>query len=187
MSSANWTRRSQMIILILSRTPKYVWFILLALILLGLLCAKDRKMSAFRVLLLPIAMLSFSFYGIISDFGLDLPSLAPWLFSVVAAAVLGVRVPVPKDLQDVRYDADETQFSVPGSWMPLILMMLIFVSKYIITVLRTISGPDGMGNADILGSIVISPWFTFAVCALYGLYSGIFLARALVILRTRKS
>ena len=68
----------------------------------------------------------------------------------------------------VAYDASTAQFTVPGSWMPLALMMGIFFFRYAVAVVQAVKP----GILDTAPAAVV-------VAATYGVFSGLFMARAL--------
>ena len=76
----------------------------------------------------------------------------------------------------VAYDASTAQFTVPGSWMPLALMMGIFFFRYAVAVIHA-TNPDVFGTTT---AVVV-------VAGTYGLFSGMFMARALRVLAVMKS
>lgn len=146
----------------LSHTPPWVFAVLVALLLLGYLQSRNRTVTRGRLLLLPVAMLGFSLYGIIASFGpAPLPLLA-WAVGFVTVALLGAT-----RLQTAARQIAPGVFLVAGSWWPLALMMGVFFTRYAI----------GYAAAREL-PMVIEPWFVGAASALLGVFSGAFLARA---------
>jgi len=67
----------------------------------------------------------------------------------------------------VEYHATEKKFFVPGSWVPLAVIMAIFFAKYIYAVMHAL-------NADVISA----PLFIVVLSAVYGLLSGYFAAKA---------
>jgi hypothetical protein len=67
-----------MITQILSNTPLWVYGLFIALLVFGLQQARSRKVNAYLVFILPIAMIVLSITGISSSFGLTLLSLSMW-------------------------------------------------------------------------------------------------------------
>jgi hypothetical protein len=160
------------IVQIFRHTPLWVWGLLVALVLLGHLQSKTRLLSKQRVVIVPAAMLALSFNGIASTFGLNLLLIGVWtsVTLAVVAANLFLRLP-----RGVLYSAAADRISVPGSWMPLAFMMLIFFTKYTVAVKLALS-PE-LRHLEPFG---------IGACALYGVCSGFFLARAVEIARAGK-
>lgn len=153
-----------MIVQILSNTPGWVFALFLALLVLGLMQARTRTVRKIPALLLPAGMIALSLAGINSSFGLRPVPLASWTAALVIAGVVGHAL--FRD-ERVEYDAAEEKFLVPGSWVPLAVIMAIFFAKYVYAVMNAF-------NADVIST----PLFIVVVSAVYGLLSGYFAARA---------
>jgi hypothetical protein len=154
-----------MLMRILHGTPTWVFVLFVALVAVGLLQTRPRRLAPPRVALLPAAFLAFSLYGVISVFGMSAPVLLTWATGIAAAMLLNRTLRQPRG---VTWDAARGTFHIPGSWVPLTLMMVIFFTRYAITVSLALqpSLAGGLGFPSLAG---------FA----YGLMSGTFLARAL--------
>jgi hypothetical protein len=63
------TQQPHMLGAILKGTPVWVWGLLAALLALGASQLPDRKLSLPRVTMVPIAMLGFALFGMVSAFG----------------------------------------------------------------------------------------------------------------------
>ena len=74
--------------------------------------------------------------------------------------------------QRVEYDATAGTYFIPGSWVPLAVIMAIFFAKYVYAVMHALKAP-----------IIHTTPFIVAVSAVYGLLSGYFAARALNLVR----
>jgi hypothetical protein len=162
-----------MFIEILKHIPLWVFALFFALLGLGYFQSRDRTLSRTRVAILPVAMMAFSFYGVASAFGATPLGMTSWLAGVVIAATLGIAFGAPKR---VTYSPATSSFHVPGSWLPLALMMMIFFAKFAVNVAMAVAG-------DVASTSI----FIDAVSLCYGLFSGVFLARALVIWHSQKS
>ncbi len=127
----------------LFHTPYWVWALLAALIWLGVKQALARRVSLRRVTMLPAAMLVFSLYGTISAFGVAPQVLLVWLLACAGTTALLLQRALPPD---AHYDHASQQFSLPGSWVPLLLMMALFVVKYIVRATRAIQLHHGPGQ-----------------------------------------
>jgi len=136
---------------IVSGTPTWVWVLLAVLAWLGLRQALTQTASLRRVTLMPLALVALSLYGTVTVFGSQPLALLVWAMAAAASAFLVLRRPVP-----------------PGSWAPLALMMAIFCTKYAVGITNAI-------NPSFLHSTAVA----LTVSALYGLCSGVLIARAL--------
>ncbi|GAB2589640.1 hypothetical protein GCM10027034_22640 [Ramlibacter solisilvae] len=150
--------------LVLSHTPGWVWGLLAALLVLGFSQARDRQAGLARILLLPIAMGGYAIFGMVSAFGATPAVAAAWLMSgtVVAFALLRTG-----PAAGVRYDAATRQFFLPGSWVPMALILAVFLTRYVVNASLALH-PELKADADI----------AIATAALYGVFSGLFAGRA---------
>lgn len=163
-----------MIVQILSHTPAWVFVLFVVLLAFGLMQTRTRSVRKVPALLLPAGMIALSLAGIHSSFGLEALPLASWAAALALAAWLGYALFRDKR---VRYDATEAKFHVPGSWMPLVVIMAIFFAKYVYAVLRA-------NGADLVSAMP----FIVGLSAVYGLLSGYFAARGLnLIMRARQA
>jgi hypothetical protein len=154
-----------MAITILAHTPYWVFVLFVVLVGLGVMQGRPRNISRTRLAVLPLGMATLALLGVWSSFADHALALGAW--AVVAAGVVAasLRVPPPRG---ASWMPATKLYSVPGSWVPLALMMGIFFTKYAVAVLRAMD-PSALAGAGAIA----------ATCALYGLYSGVFLARAL--------
>ena len=157
---------------ILTHTPLWVFGLFFGLVYLGYLQSRTRQVSRGRLIVLPLAMLAWSLYSVWSTFDAHLTALAAWACAWVAVVVIGLAW-VPS--RRVAYDASTAQFTVPGSWVPLALMMGIFFFKYAVAVVHA----TNTGLLDTTVAVVV-------VAGTYGIFSGLFMARAVRVLGTMK-
>ena len=149
---------------IVSHTPVWVWGLLVALFALGLKQSRRATLGLKRVIILPVVMTGLSVLGVISAFGTAPAGLLAWAVAAIAVAGMVWQRPTP---EGTRYDAATGSFGVPGSWLPLALMMGIFATKYAV----------GISLAMHL-AFVQDAAFVMGICALYGAFSGVFIGRA---------
>lgn len=149
---------------IVSHTPLWVWAIFAALLWLGGSQLLPRRVTLRRITLLPVAMSGLSLYGVASAFGSDPMALACWMLALLATLIVTAERTLPAA---TRYHPADRSFSLPGSALPLALMMGIFVTKYAVGIVDA--------RAPQLLHVNGAPE---AVSLLYGLFSGLFLARS---------
>lgn len=157
----------QMLFSIVRQTPTWVWGLLAALLALGLSQVREREATLARVVLMPLGMATFSVVGLASAVGANpAGTLGAWLLAalLVAGASLCWRLQAPAG---VRYCVGKARFHLPGSGVPLLLILGIFFTKYIVGV-----------ELALQPALVRDTAFTLQVAALYGLFNGLFLARA---------
>ena len=149
---------------IVSNTPRWVWALLFALMALGASQLFSRVASRARVVRMSLFMTAFSLYGTVSAFGPDLQVLACWLAAASAVGYSVLRIPLGGD---TRYLPERRAFELPGSWVPLALMVGIFLVKYAVGVMMAMHLP-----------VVRAALFGPMLGLLYGAFSGVFLGRA---------
>lgn len=153
-----------MLLQILTATPKWVFVLFAALLWFGGAQMFARSVSLARVSAIAIGMAGFSLYGTASAFGRQPMALAAWLAGAALVSAWVLSRPLPAG---TRWDGARRRFLVPGSALPLALMMGIFFTKYGVAV-ATAMHPQLATHAS----------FALGCGALYGCFSGGFAARA---------
>lgn len=148
---------------ILSHTPLYVWAILAFLIQRGVAASVTREQPLGRLAILPLAMLLLSLLDLNGKFGLGAATLAAWLASATVAALASWQW-IGRDSVSAASVAGSVRQR--GSWLPLVLMLAIFVVKFSLAVLLAL-------RAEARHSVALA----LAASALFGLFNGIFFAR----------
>ena len=162
---------SFIILEIIKRTPMWVWAILATLVVLGALQMRDRLVSRTRLMVAPIGLGAYSLWGATAAFGIRPEVIVAWLagLAIAIAANRVLRWP-----HDARPDG-RGSFSVPGSVWPLVLMVSIFVLRYIVAVTLVFHR-----------EWATDPLFSLGMSLAYGALSGLFTARALRILGSER-
>ena len=153
-----------MLLEILKRTPIWVFVLFAVLLSYGLVQTRTRRLGRVRVVLLPVIMMSLSIFGVASAFGFNALPFLSWFAGVGLAISAGYR---HRPSWQATHDAVTDSFIVPGSWIPLALMMAIFLARYVITVSLALD-PALAGSSALIGGASL----------LYGTMSGVFLSRA---------
>lgn len=152
-------------IAIVQHTPAWVWGLLATLVALGLLQTRPLEMSLTRVTLLPLVLTALSLGGVLGAFGHMPVALAAWAAGVAAALGLARKA---VSVRGASWSASRGRLHVPGSWLPLVLIVSLFALKY------------GAGVSLALAPVLASDAAFAGLCSLaYGTFSGLFLARAL--------
>ena len=156
----------QMLEPILKHTPTWVWALLAALIALGLSQARKRSASLARIAITPVAMTALSIWGTVAAFG-GSPQFgqAFMAWSAMAAASLAAVAPFSPPA-GTRYDPATRSFTLPGSWIPMLLIVGVFLTKYVVGVELALQPPLAHDGTYML-----------AVATIYGVFSGIFIGR----------
>ena len=154
-----------MFIAIIQHTPVWVWGLLAALMGLGLWQTRDREMTLTRVTILPLAMIALSLSGVLTAFGPLPTALVAWAAGVGTALMVGRRLVA---VRAARWSAQTGLLHVPGSWLPLVLIIALFSIKYV-------------AGASLAMHPALAHDITFAgvLSLAYGAFSGLFLTRAI--------
>ena len=157
---------------ILRGTPLWVLPLFLALVVLGYLQSKPREVKPLVLAILPAALGAFSLVRVVTAFGTGPLVLVAWAAGTGSALLLNLALKQPAG---ARWSAATGRFLVPGSWVPLALIMAMFFARYALAVSQAMA-PALVQTA------------TFSICGSFGLglLSGIFLARALWIWSRRE-
>jgi hypothetical protein len=156
---------TQVLLQILRHTPEWVYAVFLGLIVLGLIQSRPREVAPLMVAILPVALGVFSLTRVLSAFGPEPLALAAWAAGTAAALLVNRALKQPAG---AHWSTASGTFHVPGSWVPLALMMAVFFARYALAVSQVMT-PE----------LAHSAGFAAAASFGFGLLSGIFLARAM--------
>lgn len=145
-------------------TPIWVWPLFLGLLWLGLSQTVTRSVPLRRVALVALGMAGWSLHGTLSAFGSQGWVLPAWLAGSALLATAVLRTPLAPN---TRYDDWTGRVTIPASWVPLALILGIFFTKYVVG-----------ASVSLQPSLAADDVFTLGFSALYGAFSGAFLARA---------
>lgn len=149
--------------------PWWVYLLFIVLLNLGIKSLKKRILPIQRVYLLPIVFLAWSFadlYGKYTEKHTTLPFV--WAICLAIGIYFGV---MSVRFQPIHHDRRKKEITVPGSPYVLILVLLIFILKFI-------WGYYYSTYADV------SYWIYFADTATSVLISGFFTGRAVFYLKS---
>lgn len=154
------------IVPILRHTPVWVWGLLAGLVALGATQLRDRTASLVRVSLLPLSMSIFSVWGTISALGSSHAlgtAIVAWLLA--AGVMIALLAPGRSEAQ---FDPVRRAYALPGSVVPLMLVIGIFLVKYVVGV-----------ELAMAPQLVQDSQYALTIAGLYGAFTGIFLGRAM--------
>jgi len=147
---------------IISHTPVYVWALLAFLIYRGWLASQDRETSLLKVAVIPLVMLGLAVSSISTAGPLGESVWAIWALGAAASAAMIWTL----STRDIIVNRAAGTLQQRGSWMPLCLMVAIFVTKYTVAVLSAMH-PEMAHSLPFAASITL----------LYGVFNGLFLGR----------
>lgn len=147
--------------------PLWPFALLATLVALGYRQSRERLVRPRTLARLAAAMLALSLYGVMSTFGASLVPVLAWAAGFAASVRLGGPVFAPRGLA-----REGEAVRMPGSWVPMGLMLGIFVARF------------ALGFATgTRAAVMDEPWFVATACAVLGLLSGGFAARAAAVRR----
>lgn len=163
------THQPEILIAIVQRTPAWVWGLLAALLALGASQMRQRTVGLRRVFAPPLGMAAFSVVSLETAFGSAAPApglAGAWLLACASLAGLGLWLrPLPAP--SVRYHAAARHFTLPGSVVPLLLIVAVFLIRYAVNV-----------ELALQPTLARDTVFALQVATLYGGLSGLFALRA---------
>lgn len=112
---------------IITKIPLFVWPLFTILFISGLRASKTSSLSIAVFLLIPSIFFGCSFFSFFQKYGSDSLAILFWLICLVVGFSIGFFH--MKRLR-LRFDNQKKKVEMPGSWIPLILSMSIFISKF---------------------------------------------------------
>jgi hypothetical protein len=135
---------------------------------LGASQLRDRTAGVARVSLLPLGMTIFSVSGTWTSLSASphLPGAAVAWAAAAVTAVTAVALVAP-DRTAAQFDPASRTFRLPGSVVPLLLIVGIFLVKYGVGIELALA-PQRVRDAQ----------FALGIAAVYGAFTGVFVGRA---------
>jgi hypothetical protein len=153
---------------VLAQTPRWVWLVLLSLLILGARQLRDRDVRPWTVLIAPIV---FMFVGVIGTLRSGL-ALASWAVVALIACALTFRfLRLPKG---AHFNAETQRIHLPGGLSSGAWMIFTFLVTYFINVLMA-----------VYPHLSKSPTSVIFMSAIMGSLTGAFFGRALRQFRLR--
>lgn len=153
------------IVPVVRNTPGWVWGLLAGLLALGISQLRDRTAGLARVSLLPLGMTLFSASGTLSVLGRS-PHLAGAIAAWLIAGTVAFGLVAPGRTA-AQFDPVRRSYRVPGSVVPLLLIVGIFLVKYVVGV-----------ESAMAPQLVMDAQYALTVAAVYGAFTGVFVGRA---------
>jgi hypothetical protein len=151
-------------------TPRWVWGLLAFLLALGISQLRDRAVGVARASITPVAMTALSVWGMLAAFGSS-PLLASALGVWIVCAGL-VFAAVGSTRTKASYDPATRTYALPGSVVPLALVLGIFLVKYFVGV-----------ELAMAPALARDTQYALTVSAIYGALTGMFVGRASLLWR----
>lgn len=149
--------------------PTWVFFVFAGLFALGIWLGRPRAVSPRLQIIVAVGFLGYSLFGVVSAFGGSLMSLLLWTVGVLLSVSVLRTIFGPRGLARANVPS---KVHVPGSWVPLILIMGVFLSRFLI-------GFAQGARLPLATHVLFAPGVAVAL----GMLSGGFAARALAVQR----
>lgn len=108
-------------------TPSWVWPLLALLLWLGVAAMRTRSIRLVRLIVLPAVFFALSVFSMLSSPLPLVEALGIWLAGLALGSLIG-RLIAPR--HGVIIDRARHRLTVPGSIVPLILIVVIFIGRY---------------------------------------------------------
>jgi hypothetical protein len=149
---------------ILIHTPLWVWGLLAALLVLGVLQSRPRQVARWQLLALPLALLLLGLWSMAPGFAAQPLAAVVWLASLALGMRWGLKLP---RAAATRWMPDQQRVHLPGSWVPMVIIMTIFVLRYVTGVAQAMH-PEWRSQLHVQALLAVA----------FGVLSGVFLGRA---------
>ncbi len=147
----------------LTHTPWWVYLLFVYLILLGIKASKTRMVSLRKLFVIPLFFTFISIHTLFTSFSINAFSLSVLVGSILVGTLAGWA-------QIIRYqlkiDKQHGVIQIPGSWVTLALILVIFASKYYFGY-ELATDPQ----------LVKQTGFEFSMLGISGLTTGLFVGR----------
>jgi hypothetical protein len=161
-----------MLVQILTHTPVFVWALLAGLLALGLMQARTRRVGLGRAVTLPVLFLGLGLWSLLPGIS-ALPAVAAvWLVALALGTAAGRRTP---QAPGTAWLAEERHFLMPGSWIPMAFIVLIFALRYSSSVALALH-PEWRASFSVQAPLAL----------VLGLLTGLSVGRTLELLRLRR-
>ena len=148
---------------ILINTPWWVYLLFAYLVLIGIKCSKTNITPMGKLFAIPVIFTVLSIDTLVSQVGVSTYSVSVWAIAILVGCGLGWY-----QIYRLAIEADKKNklIKVPGTWSTLIIIMIIFFSKYYF-------GYETAAHPEVLHH----KGFVFVMLGLSGVFTGLFIGR----------
>lgn len=132
---------------IITKIPVFVWPLFVILLLSGLRARKTSAVPLAVLLLIPSIFFGWSLFSFFGKYATDSLAILFWLLCLGMGVFIGFSHMQKLELQ---FDKQKKKVEMPGSWIPLMLSMSIFTSKFSIGMMSSMM-PHLNGSLLFLG------------------------------------
>jgi hypothetical protein len=145
---------------ILSHTPLWVWPLIAYGLFVGWNRTRDRVVSPWRLLFLPVLVAGLAFHNLMVS-GIS----ASGLLGVACGAMAGTFVGAAMARRRPARLLEDGRLAVQGDWVPLALIVAIIVLRYASGIATGVNPTLAQAPNFILGSTIISGFFAATMIA----------------------
>jgi hypothetical protein len=149
----------------LVHTPWWVYVLFVYLMFVGFSATKTQVVPLTRVVILPIIFTWMSIETLTSTLSMTLFNVSAWIIATAIGIILGWLMVIKKD---IHVDKKKWLLEIPGSSMILILILIIFASKYYFSYTLAVQ-PESVTKTD----------FVLSLIGVSGIVTGLFIGRFL--------
>ena len=153
--NAIWTAASQ--------TPWWVYVLFIYLVQRGISASKTQVVSIKKLTILPLVFVALSIHTLMTSFHVNAMVIGVWLASIILGSIIGWLLICQHQF---KIDRKNWLIQLPGSWMTLILILAIFISKYYFSY-QLGSDPELANQTG----------FEFSMLGITGICTGLFVGR----------
>ena len=111
----------------LINTPWWVYLLLAYLIKVGIQASKTRTVELKKLFIIPTVFTLISIHTLLYSFAIDALTILTWFAAILTGMVLGwIQIYQYK----LKIDKKNGLIQIPGTWSTLIIIMIIFITKY---------------------------------------------------------
>ena len=148
---------------IIANTPWWIAPLFCYLMYLGYLANKPRTLSYASLLRAPLIFTAFTIVAMFTYLNHTPLNILIWLATLIIGTIMGW---LNFKLTKVKAIKDERKLALPGTWMLWIFSIGIFTAKFYYHY-------DFMLDLET----VKQPHFQYALCTLYGFFTGLFIGK----------
>jgi hypothetical protein len=158
------------IISALSHTPIWVYILFVYLMWVSIKATKTRVISLKKVFIIPALFTYMSIHTLITSFDINFFEISTWTCAILFGVIVGC-LDVLRKVANIKVDKQKHLIQLPGSWVTLILILIIFASKYYFSYELAID--PALHNQT---------GFEFGMLAVSGACTGLFIGRLIIYL-----
>ncbi len=147
----------------LVHTPWWVYVLLIYLIKVGIRASKTNVVSIIKLSIIPIIFTVMSVHTLVSAFPISIFTVSVWAATLLLGCILGFWQIFRLNIQ---VDKQHYLIRVPGTWTTLVIILIIFASKYYFGY-----------ELAVDPNLATQNWFEISLLLVSGVCTGLFIGR----------